>query len=104
MTRSRSTTTIDNKLYNWIAKLNFQLNANNSWSSSISAAASTSGPINGTIGATQADPHGCSARVSTTRTTRSLHFVSKLADRRLQLDVIAGYHYDRSHQHAGRRW
>ncbi|HEX9101055.1 MAG TPA: hypothetical protein VF997_02570, partial [Polyangia bacterium] len=24
----------------------------------------------------------------------SLHFVSKLADRRLQLDVIAGYHYD----------
>ena len=24
----------------------------------------------------------------------SLHFVSKLADRRLQIDVIAGYHYD----------
>ena len=31
----------------------------------------------------------------------SLHFVSKLADRRLQLDVIAGYHYDEQHQHAG---
>ena len=83
----------DTRLYNWIAKLNFQLNQNNSLvlqyigspqtnSRSRSSAASTA-PHDAYIGSSFENTHDA-----------SLHFVSKLADRRLQIDVVAGYHYD----------
>ncbi len=84
--------TTDTRLYNWIAKLNFQLNQNNSLVLQyIGSPQTASGPVFGgfngqdtsILGNTFENVHDA-----------SLHFVSKLADRRLQLDIIAGYHYD----------
>ena len=83
----------DTRLYNWIAKFNFQLNQNNSLvlqyigSPQTSNGPGTFGGFNGAdttiLGSTFENVHDA-----------SLHFVSKLADRRLQLDIVAGYHYD----------
>ncbi|HEV3141166.1 MAG TPA: TonB-dependent receptor, partial [Vicinamibacterales bacterium] len=87
----------DTRLYNWIAKLNFQLNPNNSLVVQYIGSPSTaSGIVNG-----RADTVSYNAAASTYTGSQFenthdalIHFVSKLADRRLQLDVIAGYHYD----------
>ncbi len=83
----------DTRLYNWIAKLNFQLNQNNSlvlqYIGSPSTASGSPLGVNGNaddstfLGSSFENTHDA-----------SLHFVSKLADRRLQLDVLVGYHYD----------
>ena len=82
----------DQRLYNWIAKFNFQLNPNNSLVLQyIGSPQTNSGVVNGSYNGADSQLLG-----STFENTHdaSLHFVSKLADRRLQLDVIAGYHYD----------
>jgi hypothetical protein len=79
-------------LYNWIAKLNFQLNANNSLVVQyIGSPASQNGVVNGSFNGSDSQLFG-----STFENTHDamIHFVSKLADRRLQLDIMAGYHYD----------
>ncbi|HEX8953356.1 MAG TPA: TonB-dependent receptor, partial [Polyangia bacterium] len=82
----------DTRLYNWIAKLNFQLNQNNSLVLQYIGSPSTSnGPIFGGFNGADTTRNGSSFENTH---DASLHFVSKLADRRLQLDVIAGYHYD----------
>jgi hypothetical protein len=80
-------------LYNWIVKLNFQLNANNSLVLQyIGSPETRSGPINA-VDFNQADSTIMGNRFENTHDAM-LHFVSKLADRRLQLDIMAGYHYD----------
>jgi hypothetical protein len=87
-------------LYNWIAKLNFQLNANNSLSIQyIGSPETQSGPIDATIGAGSGPNfNGADSQLLASRFTNThdvlLHFVSKLADRRLQLDLLAGYHME----------
>ena len=81
----------DTRLYNWIAKLNFQLNQNNSlvlqYIGSPQSFDGVLGSLNGSdgqlLGSTFDNTHDA-----------LIHFVSKLADRKLQLDVIAGYHYE----------
>ena len=84
----------DTRLYNWIAKLNFQLNPNNSLVAAVHRppVRRPRAPIFG--GSNGADATAVSARSFENTHDASLHFVSKLADRRLQLDVIVGYHYD----------
>jgi hypothetical protein len=84
----------DTRLYNWIAKLNFQLNQNNSLVLQyIGSPQTSSGPVNpfGTFNGADSQLFG-----STLENVHdaSLHYISKLLDRRLQIDVIAGYHYD----------
>ena len=87
-------------LYNWIAKLNFQLGANNSLALQyIGSPETQSGPIDATIGASAGPTFaGSDGQLLASRFTNThdvlAHFVSKLADRRLQLDVIAGYHME----------
>jgi hypothetical protein len=84
----------DTRLYNWIAKLNFQLNQNNSLVLQYIGSPSTaSGPVNGVTPFNNQDTTMLGSTFENTHDA-SLHFVSKLADRRLQLDIIAGYHYD----------
>ncbi|HEY2746381.1 MAG TPA: carboxypeptidase regulatory-like domain-containing protein [Polyangia bacterium] len=81
----------DTRLYNWIAKLNFQLNQNNSLILQYVGSPQTTSGILGTLNGSDGQLLG-----STFDNTHDalIHFVSKLADRRLQLDVIAGYHYE----------
>jgi len=87
-------------LYNWIAKLNFQLNSNNTLTLQyIGSPETQSGPIDGTIGASAGPTFaGSDGQLLASRFTNThdvlAHFISKLADRRLQLDVIAGYHLE----------
>lgn len=87
----------DERLYNWIAKLNFQLNSNNSLIVQyIGSPATQSGMVNPVANAASFNYSDTTFRGSTFENTHDalIHFVSKLADRRLQLDVLAGYHYD----------
>ncbi len=81
----------DKRLYNWIAKFNFQLNANNSLSIQYIGSPSTNegalGTLNGSVGALL-------EKVFDNTHDAQLHFVSKLLDRRLQVDVLVGYHYE----------
>jgi hypothetical protein len=87
-------------LYNWIAKLNFQLNQNNSLSLQyIGSPETQSGPIDATIGASAGPTFaGSDGQLLASRFTNThdviAHFVSKLADRRLQLDLRVGYHME----------
>jgi hypothetical protein len=89
-TKSYETNT---RLYNWIAKLNFQIDPNNSLVLQyIGSPQTQDGPINpfGTFNGADTQLLG-----STFQNTHDvmLHFVSKLVGRKLQLDVLAGYHY-----------
>jgi hypothetical protein len=86
----------NNALYNWIVKFNFQLNQNNSLVAQyIGSPFTSSGPINpfGTL-------NGADSNIVGTNFVNThdalLHFVSKVLDRRLQLDVQANYHYSKS--------
>ena len=87
------------RLYNWIAKFNFQLNANNSLVVQyIGSPHTTSGVVNPAsidVGNNfnSADSH-LNGNIFENTHDALIHFVSKLADRRLQIDLIAGYHYD----------
>jgi hypothetical protein len=87
-------------LYNWIAKLNFQLNPNNTLILQyIGSPETQEGPIDATIGASSGPTFaGSDGQLLASRFTNThdvlAHFVSKLADRRLQIDVIAGYHME----------
>jgi hypothetical protein len=90
--------TQDTRLYNWIAKLNFQLNPNNSLVLQyIGSPQTNTGAIQPGIGAA---PHfnGSDGQLLADKFNNVhdvlLHYVSKLADRRLQLDVIGAYHYE----------
>ena len=89
----------ETRLYNWIAKLNFQLNPNNSLIVQYIGSPSTaSGIVNAGNRAdiTSFNQAVSSLLGSTFENTHDalMHFVSKLADRRLQLDLLVGYHYD----------
>src|SRR5262249_10138364 len=81
------TYTRDNRLYNWIVKFNFQLNPNNSLvlqyigSPQTFDGAAVFGNFNG------ADSQLIGSEFINTHDAL-LHYVSKLADRRLQLDVL----------------
>jgi hypothetical protein len=90
----------DNRLYNWIAKLNFQLNQNNSLVLQYIGSPQTNNGYPAGLGPNGADSTFLGSSFENTHDA-SLHFVSKLADRRLQLDVIAGYHYDDIHYQPG---
>ncbi|MCU1278025.1 MAG: hypothetical protein JWM53_1571, partial [bacterium] len=81
----------DTRLYNWIAKLNFQLNPNNSLVLQYIGSPQTFDGVLGTLNGSEGQLLG-----STFDNTHDalVHFVSKLAERRLQIDVIAGYHYE----------
>ena len=81
----------DNRLYNWILKLNFQLNPNNSLVVQYIGSPQSSSGVQGILNGSDGQRLG-----STFDNTHDalVHFVSKLADRRLQLDVIAGYHFE----------
>jgi hypothetical protein len=83
----------DTRVYNWIAKFNFQLNPNNSLvlqyigsPGTVSGFGNPFGTFNG------ADSTRNGSEFNNTHDAL-LHFVSKLADRRLQLDVLVGYHF-----------
>ncbi|MDB4967352.1 MAG: TonB-dependent receptor plug [Myxococcales bacterium] len=80
----------DTRLYNWIAKFNFQLNPNNSLVLQYIGSPATTSGVLGVMNGSDTQRLG-----STFDNTHDalLHFVSKLADRRLQLDVLVGYHY-----------
>ncbi len=92
----------DIRLYNAIAKFNFQLNPNNSLVLQYIGSPGTADGITTTqagvtgqvfVGSLNgADAQRFAKEFDNTHDAL-LHFVSKLADRRLQLDVIAGYHY-----------
>jgi hypothetical protein len=81
----------DRRLYNWIGKLNFQINSNNSLSLQYIGSPSTfdgvQGTLNGSVGALIANTFDNTHDAQ-------VHYVSKLLDRRLQLDVTVGYHYE----------
>jgi len=81
----------DTRLYNWIAKLNFQLDQNNALVLQYIGSPQTTSGILGTLNGSEGQLLG-----STFDNTHDalVHFTSKLADRRLQLDVLAGYHYE----------
>jgi hypothetical protein len=83
----------DSRLYNWIAKLNFQLNQNNSLVLQYIGSPSTNNGYPNGFATNGADTTYQGSSFENTHDA-SLHFVSKLADRRLQLDIVAGYHYD----------
>jgi hypothetical protein len=87
--------TTDKRLYNWIAKFNFQLNANNSLSIQYIGSPSTNdgalGTLNGSVGALLEN-------VFDNTHDAQIHYVSKLLDRRLQIDVLVGYHYEDARQ------
>ncbi|HEY2748977.1 MAG TPA: hypothetical protein VGL86_30360, partial [Polyangia bacterium] len=83
----------DSRLYNWIAKLNFQLNQNNSLVLQYIGSPSTSSGSPLGVNGNADDSTFLGSSFENTHDA-SLHFVSKLADRRLQLDVLVGYHYD----------
>ena len=81
----------DTRLYNWIAKLNFQLDQNNALVLQYIGSPQTTSGILGALNGSEGQLLG-----STFDNTHDalVHFTSKLADRRLQLDVLAGYHYE----------
>jgi hypothetical protein len=85
--------------YNWIAKLNFQINANNSLSLQyIGSPQTQSGAIDATIGSgTGSNFNGADGQLLASRFINThdvaAHFISKVLDRRLQIDIIAGYHF-----------
>ncbi|HWE27751.1 MAG TPA: TonB-dependent receptor [Polyangia bacterium] len=90
--------TRDDRLYNWIAKLNFQLNPNNSLVVQYIGSPSTQ---SGALGPDRDSVPTFNSQATTFLGSRFenthdalIHYVSKLADRRLQLDFMAGYHYD----------
>ena len=83
----------DARLYNWIAKLNFQLNSNNSLVLQYIGSPQTFSGIGLFGGFNGQDTTILGSSFESTHDAL-LHFVSKLADRRLQLDLVAGYHYD----------
>ncbi len=81
----------DKRLYNWIAKFNFQLNANNSLSIQYIGSPATTDGLLGTLNGSAA---AALAHVFDNTHDAQIHFVSKLLDRRLQVDVLVGYHYE----------
>jgi TonB dependent receptor/Carboxypeptidase regulatory-like domain len=92
--------TTDQRLYNWIAKFNFQLNPNNSLVLQYIGSPATS---NGYLDSTNAffgSVNGSKSQFIASDFINThdalLHYVSKLADRRLQLDVLVGYHFSES--------
>jgi hypothetical protein len=94
--------TRDRNLYNGILKFNFQINQNNSLVLQyIASPQTTSGvtnlnpfnPIPGFLAFDQSDASFLGSSLDNTHDAM-LHYVSKLADRRLQLDVLAGYHFE----------
>jgi hypothetical protein len=94
--------TRDRRLYNGIVKFNFQFNPNNSLVLQyIGSPQTTDGATNinpfspspGFLAFNQADSTFVGSSFDNTHDAM-LHFGSKLADRRLQLDVLAGYHYE----------
>jgi hypothetical protein len=85
------TYTTDTRLYNWIVKLNFQLNPNNSLVVQyIGSPQTTNGLVNGSVNGQAGQQIG--SLVNQTQDVMA-HYVSKLADRHLQLDAQFGYHY-----------
>jgi hypothetical protein len=89
----------DVRLYNWIAKLNFQLNANNTLaiqyigSPRTEDGAQGAPTTNGPPGFGNGEGTFLASRLNNTHDA-SLHFISKMLERKLQLDVILGYHYE----------
>jgi hypothetical protein len=92
----------DVRLYNWIAKFNFQLNPNNSLVLQYIGSPGTSNGITTTAAGVTGQQFFGSLNGTASQLVGSqfdnvhdalLHFVSKLADRRLQVDIVAGYHY-----------
>jgi carboxypeptidase family protein/TonB-dependent receptor-like protein len=81
----------DNRLYNWIGKLNFQLNPNNSLILQYIGSPQTTAGVFGILNGSEGQLLGSS--FDNTHDAL-IHYVSKLADRRLQLDFVAGYHYE----------
>jgi hypothetical protein len=79
------------RLYNWIAKLNFQLNPNNNLVLQYIGSPQTFDGILGSLNGSEGQ-----LLASTFDNTHDalVHFVSKLAGRRLQLDALVGYHYE----------
>ena len=83
----------DARLYNWIAKLNFQLNQNNSLVLQYIGSPQTFSGVGLFGGFNGQDTTILGSSFESTHDAL-LHFVSKLADRRLQIDIVGGYHYD----------
>jgi hypothetical protein len=87
------------RLYNWIAKLNFQLNPNNSLmvqyigSPRTEDGAQGSPTTNGPPAFGNGEGTYIASRLNNVHDAL-LHFTSKLLERKLQLDVLAGYHYE----------
>ena len=81
----------DNRLYNWILKLNFQLNPNHSLALQYIGSPQTFDGVLGTLNGSEGQLLG--ATFDNTHDAL-LHYVAKLADRKLQLDVVAGYHFE----------
>jgi hypothetical protein len=91
--------TTDKRLYNWIAKLNFQLSANHSlmvhYIGSPQTLDGATGPLNSSaILALNGGPGQLLSSQLDNTHDALLHYVAKLANRRLQLDVVLGYHYE----------
>jgi hypothetical protein len=87
-------------LLNWIAKLNFQFNPNNSLSVQYVGSPHSE---DGALGGRPFDAPLFSQGPGTFLATRTndthdalLHFVSKLFDRKLQVDAVLGYHYEQA--------
>jgi hypothetical protein len=89
----------DTRLYNWIAKFNFQLNANNSLVVQYIGSPQTKSGIVAGVAVPAITPslNGAESQMLGSQAQEThdamLHFVSKVADRRLQLDAVVGYHY-----------
>jgi carboxypeptidase family protein len=89
--------TTDTRLYNWIAKLNFQINAdNNLMVQYVGSPQTTSGPVNPFGIFNGADSQLMGSTFQNTHDA-SLKFVSKLLGHHLQIDIVGGYHYADTH-------
>ncbi len=99
-----TTYTSNSRLYNYIAKLNFALNENNSLSVEyIGAPSSFDGALNNPLdpnllSAGSAGFNASSDGIPYKETIQvhdvSVHLISKLLDHKLQADVLAGFHYE----------
>src|SRR5262249_20857211 len=91
--------------YQWIAKLNFNLNENNALTLHYIGAPSSNENFfdpNFTLPATFNGNESYFLRSQNNQVHDiGLHFVSKLLDRKLQIDVLAGYHYEFEEAKAG---
>jgi hypothetical protein len=89
------------RLYNWIAKLNFQLNPNNSLmvqyigSPRTEDGAQGSPNTNGPPAFGNGEGTYLASRLNNVHDAL-LHYTSKLLERKLQIDVLVGYHYEHS--------